>query len=46
MPIPSPTPTETRAEFLQRCLSDSVMKSEYPNIQQRTAVCAVQYRKK
>ena len=45
MPIPKPTPIESRAEFLQRCLSDSVMKSEYPNVQQRIAVCAVQYKK-
>lgn len=46
MPLPNPKPTEEREEFLRRCMSDDIMKKEYPNNAQRLAVCAVQWRKK
>jgi hypothetical protein len=46
MPIPTPKPTEDRKEFIARCMADPVMVKEYPNQQQRLAICAVQYRKK
>ena len=46
MPIPTPKPTEDRKEFISRCLADPVMVKEYPNKDQRLAICAVQYRKK
>ena len=39
MPLPSQGPEESRKEFLQRCMSDSVMKKEYPDSDQRIAVC-------
>jgi hypothetical protein len=31
--------TETHQEFMNRCMDDPVMLSEYPNPSQRTAVC-------
>ena len=45
MPLPKPTPTEEREQFIARCMRDETMKSEYPNNAQRLAVCAVQWRK-
>ena len=45
MPLPKRTPTETREKFMERCMSDVVMKREFPEIEQRRAVCAVQWKK-
>jgi len=45
MPIPTPTPTESAADFLERCMSDEVMLSEYPDQAQRFAVCSVSFDK-
>ena len=42
MPLPSKLPTENKDEFVQRCMNDSLMKSEYPNTMQRLAVCSAQ----
>lgn len=39
MPIPEPKEKESEADFMQRCLSEEEMKKEYPNIDQRYAVC-------
>jgi len=39
MPIPDQNKTEDSKEFLKRCMSDSVMKKEYPDPKQRVAVC-------
>ncbi len=41
MPIPKPNPGENHNQFIERCMSDEKMKSEYPNEKQRLAVCAV-----
>lgn len=38
MPIPSPRKNENESEFMQRCMSDSKMISEYPT-EQRAAIC-------
>lgn len=46
MPLPKRLTLEPRDEFIQRCMNDSVMKSEYPDTKQRLAVCAVQARSK
>ncbi len=46
MPIPTPKKNEKQNEFIQRCMSNNVMVKEYPNINQRLAVCATQFRKK
>lgn len=39
MPLPSKLKNETKKEFIQRCMKDSVMKEEYKDIKQRFAVC-------
>jgi hypothetical protein len=39
MPIPKLLPREQEGEFVQRCIMDPVMVREYPNIDQRIAVC-------
>ena len=43
MPIPKPTATETKPEFIQRCMTDDTMISEYENTDQRLAVCSTSY---
>jgi len=45
MPIPRPRQNEKRKDFIQRCMTDSVMVKEYGNKDQRLAVCSFQYRK-
>jgi len=37
--MPRPRPRETEDEFLQRCMGDSQMQSEFPENDQRYAVC-------
>ena len=37
--MPDVKPTETKNEYLQRCMSDSKMNSEFPDEGQRYAVC-------
>lgn len=39
MPIPSRKDNEDKNKFMSRCMSDDVMKKEYTNIDQRTAIC-------
>jgi hypothetical protein len=39
MPIPQPTTDETKTDFIVRCLGDEIMIEEYPDINQRLAVC-------
>ena len=46
MPIPKAKPKEKRKDYIERCMSDEVMQKEYPNEQQRLAVCAVQWSQK
>jgi len=43
MPLPKPSPNESQAQFIQRCMSDDKMKKEFPD-QQRLAVCSAQYK--
>lgn len=45
MPIPSKKPDEDKQKFVSRCMSDEVMKKEYPDAQQRVAICLGQSRK-
>ena len=40
MPIPKPNSSENPNAFINRCMADAVMIQEYPNEQQRLAVCA------
>jgi len=39
MPLPKPKPTESRNQFLSRCMSDETSMTEYPDSEQRYAVC-------
>jgi len=42
MPIPKPKDNETQKEFIQRCMADKTMVSEYPDEKQRYAICMTQ----
>ena len=42
MPIPAPVAEESDKDFLTRCMDDDVMKDEFPDSDQRMAVCSVQ----
>lgn len=39
MPLPKPNPSESNTDFLDRCMSHETMIGEYPNEDQRYAVC-------
>lgn len=43
MPIPSPGASETRADFLDRCMADGTTTAEYPDAGQRFAVCVARW---
>ena len=43
MPLPKPKKSESESEFINRCMSDDKMRSEYSSEKQRYAVCRVQY---
>ena len=43
MPIPKPNPNEQKKEFIQRCMENETMVSEYKNTDQRLAVCSTSY---
>lgn len=44
MPIPNPTSGEAQSDFTERCMGNSVMKSEYADTDQRYAVCSTAWR--
>lgn len=46
MPLPSPVRGQTKDKFIQRCMSDNTMRSEYPDSKQRYAVCNSKWEKK
>jgi hypothetical protein len=46
MPLPSKKTSESKEKFMDRCVSDDVMKSEFTDIKQRIAVCLSQFKKK
>ena len=46
MPLPKPKSSESRKDFMQRCMSNSTSVREFPNTDQRLAVCSTQYRDK
>ena len=43
MPIPKPSRSESRQNFLKRCMGDDTMTSEYTDTDQRLAVCTNEY---
>lgn len=44
MPIPKPSGTESESDFMERCMSDATMDNDYPDEDQRVAVCIGSYR--
>ena len=44
MPIPKKESGETSNKFLERCMGDDKMVSEYPEANQRYAVCIATYK--
>ena len=43
MPLPKPRKSESRDEFIARCMGDGVMVREYPDAGQRRGVCQSQW---
>lgn len=43
MPIPKPKKDETKDDFLKRCMADKIMLKEYPEKDQRFAICNKQW---
>jgi hypothetical protein len=39
MPLPKPNDGESKLDFINRCMSDDKMNEEYPDKEQRFAVC-------
>ena len=46
MPIPKPEKNEDSKKFVSRCMTNEVMKKEYPDSKQRVAICLGQTRQK
>jgi len=44
MPLPKPRSDEKESKFVSRCMSSDVMKKEFPDKEQRAAVCYRQFR--
>ena len=43
MPLPKPNPNEEKKEFVMRCMGDNTMNKEFPDTDQRLAVCSTTY---
>jgi len=43
MPLPKPKKNESQDDFMDRCMSDKVMKEDYEDEKQRYAVCQTQW---
>jgi hypothetical protein len=39
VPIPKPNQNEDKQKYVSRCMSNDVMKKEYPDAKQRVAIC-------
>jgi len=46
MPLPKPHKDETESQFIERCLSNDLMNEEYPENNQRLAVCYTQWQER
>ena len=44
MPLPTPTTEETQSEFIERCMGDAQAVADFPDEDQRLAVCFDQWR--
>jgi len=45
MPIPKPIKDETQEKFISRCMRNDTMKKEFPEQDQRYAVCKKEWDK-
>ena len=45
MPIPKRKQNEDKQKFVSRCMGNETMKKDYPNVQQRVAICLGQTKK-
>jgi hypothetical protein len=43
MPLPSPNTGETQDDFMARCMGNDAVTTEYPDQDQRTAICLRQF---
>lgn len=43
MPLPKPNAGETQNEFMSRCMESAVMMEDFPDSDQRLAVCSTQW---
>ena len=43
MPIPVPNDSEDRSAFMERCMGNETMRDEFPDTDQRRAVCEAQW---
>jgi len=43
MPLPKPNGSESRDDFVSRCVGDDKVSTEFPDVDQRVAVCISQY---
>jgi len=46
MPLPKPRDNEEEDAFISRCMSDDLMNEEYPDNDQRLAICYSQWRRR
>lgn len=44
MPLPTPRPGEEQDDFVSRCMGDETMNDDFPDQEQRSAVCFRQWR--
>jgi hypothetical protein len=44
MPLPSPKPDEIEEEWIARCMGSEPMQEEFPDNDQRLAVCYTKWR--
>lgn len=46
MPLPKPRKNEKQDDFISRCMSNEEAKKDFPDQDQRVAVCHTQWRNK
>lgn len=46
MPMPKPETGESQDDFIQRCMGDDMMRQDYPDSEQRSAVCHTQWKER
>jgi len=46
MPLPKPTKSQKESDFVSHCMSSKIMKREYPDREQRLAICFNQFRRR